>query len=125
VLLAQVSLEALDRSPRRAVKHQPLPRFPGTRRDIAVVAERSLGAETLRSFLEEHAGGDLGRESVERVSLFDVYRGKPIPPTHVSLAFAIEYRKPDRTLTDAEVNAAFDAVVARIKEEFDVEVRDQ
>lgn len=125
VLLAQVSLEALERAPRRTVQHVSLPRFPGTRRDIAVVAERSIGAETLRSFLEEHAGGNLGRDAVERVRLFDVYSGKPIPPTHVSLAYAIEYRKPDRTLTDNEVNAAFDAVVARIKEAFDVEVRDQ
>jgi phenylalanyl-tRNA synthetase beta chain len=88
-----------------------------------VVAERSLPAETLRSFISEHAGGALGAAVVERVRLFDIYAGKPIPPTHVSLAFAIDYRSRERTLTDAEVGEAFTGVQRRLKEQFGVEVR--
>lgn len=124
VLVAEISLDALARAASRRVAHAPLPKFPGTRRDVAVIAERTVPAERLRSFLAQHAGGDLGPGVVERVRIFDVYQGKPIPPTHVSLAFAIEYRHPERTLTDAEVNAAFEAAVQKLKEEHGVEVRD-
>lgn len=106
VFAAEISLAQMAALPRRNVEFQPLPKFPGTRRDLAVVAERSLPAESLREFLQKNAGGALGPEVVERVWLFDVYTGKPVPPTHVSLAFGIDYRNRERTLTDEEVGAA-------------------
>ncbi len=122
VFAAELSLSPLGAQPRRVV-HQPLPRFPGTRRDVAVIAPKTLPAETLRRFLVERAGGALGPAVVEEVRLFDVYQKKPIPETHVSLAFAIQYRSRERTLTDAEVGQAFEQVQAEVKEKFQVEVR--
>ncbi len=70
-----------------------------------------------------HAGGALGPQVVEQVRLFDVYSGKPIPETHVSLAFAIEYRSPQRTLTDAEVAQAFESMIEKLTAQMHVEVR--
>jgi len=122
VYVGEVTLAALTAA-RRVLRYAPLPRFPGTRRDVAVIAERGVPAETLRAFLAEHAGGKLGSSVVEEVRLFDVYSGKPVPETHVSLAFAIEYRSSDRTLTDAEVGEAFLAVQDALKQKFRVEVR--
>ena len=123
VFAAELSLQKLVGCQPRKVEHVALPKFPGTRRDLAVVAERSLAAETLRDFLQKNAGGDLGEHVVERVWLFDVYTGKPIPPTHVSLAFGIDYRSHDRTLTDEEVGAAFQHVLQLLTHTFPVEVR--
>jgi phenylalanyl-tRNA synthetase beta chain len=123
VFVAEVSLLKLARQPPHAVRHQSLPRFPGTRRDLAVVADKALPAETIRTFIEKHAGGSLGDGVVQSVRLFDVYAGKPIPPTHVSLAFAIEYRSRERTLTDGEVADAFQGVLKALISELKVEVR--
>lgn len=123
VFVAELSITALAGVPRRQIVHQSLPKFPGTRRDLAVVADRGITAESIRQFLAARAGGDLGPEVVERVALFDVYEGKPIPPTHVSLGFAIEYRSRARTLTDAEVGNAFQQVLRDLKRELGVEVR--
>ncbi|HET6345215.1 MAG TPA: hypothetical protein VFH51_09790, partial [Myxococcota bacterium] len=123
VFVAELSLSALVAQPRQVHMHRSLPKFPGTRRDLAVVAERGLAAETLRSFIAKHAGGSLGEAVVEGVRLFDIYAGKPIPPTHVSLAFAIDYRSRERTLTDAEVGEAFTSVLRMLQEQFGVEVR--
>ncbi len=123
VVAAEVSLEALASMPKRTVTYRELPKFPGTRRDLAVIAERGLPAETLRSFIAEHAGGPMGKGVVERVWLFDIYKGKPIADTHISLAFAIDYRSRERTLTDVEVNSAFDALQASVKQAFQVEIR--
>ena len=79
----------------------PLPRYPAGLRDMAVVVPRSLSAGELESSIRE-AGSGL----VERVALFDLYEGAQIPGNRRSLAFTITYRHPERTLTEAEINAA-------------------
>ncbi len=121
VFYAELELASLEKA--RQAHFEQLPRFPGTRRDIAIIVERSLPAETLRDFLLTHAGGKLGREVVEDVRLFDVYSGKSIADQKVSLAFAIDYRSRERTLTDAEVGEAFAALQSELKRRFDVEIR--
>ena len=93
------------------------------RRDVAVIVDRDVGAETIRRFLEQHAGGELGPGVVEYVRLFDVYEGRPIAKGKVGLAFAIDYRSCDRTLTDDEVGPVFDGVLRRLKDEFRLEIR--
>lgn len=65
----------------------------------------------------------MGAEVIERVWLFDRYLGKPIAQDHVSLAFAISYRKPTGTLTDDAVNEAFEALLTELPQKFEVTIR--
>ncbi|MEM6533678.1 MAG: phenylalanine--tRNA ligase subunit beta [Myxococcota bacterium] len=123
VFAAEISLTALERVRGIPVRANPLPKFPATRRDVAVLAPRTLASAELARYLSEEAGGALGASVVEQVRLFDVYAGKGIPEDRVSLAFAIEYRHPSRTLTDDEVTEAFSAAVAGLVERFGVEIR--
>jgi phenylalanyl-tRNA synthetase beta chain len=58
------------------------------------------------------------------VELFDVFRGKNVPEGQKSLAYAFTYRAVDKTLTDAEVNAAHDKVVAAFKTQLQATVRE-
>jgi phenylalanyl-tRNA synthetase beta chain len=60
---------------------------------------------------------------VEAVTLFDVYRGAPLPAGKKNLAFAISYRAPDRTLTDAEADAAHARIVQRLADRLGAELR--
>ena len=86
---------ALD-LPRRA---RPLPRFPAVNRDLGVVVAEDVPAgELLRSIKE--AGGEL----LESATAFDEYRGSQVGDGRKSDAFALTFRLPDRTLTDAEVD---------------------
>jgi phenylalanyl-tRNA synthetase beta chain len=85
---------------------QPLPRFPASERDIAVVVEDHVAAGALLATIKE-TGGDI----LERAMPFDEYRGAQVPDGHKSVAFALTFRSPERTLTDAEV----DEVMAQIK----------
>jgi phenylalanyl-tRNA synthetase beta chain len=50
------------------------------------------------------------------VSEFDRYQGKGIPDGQVSLSLRLTFRSPERTLTDAEVHTAMDAVLAALRE---------
>ncbi|MGH7992814.1 MAG: hypothetical protein ACREDQ_04815, partial [Limisphaerales bacterium] len=62
--------------------------------------------------------------NLEGVELFDVFRGKNVPAGQKSLAYAFTYRSPEKTLTDAEVNAAHAKVVEAFKTQLKATVRE-
>jgi phenylalanyl-tRNA synthetase beta chain len=89
-----------------AARARPLPRFPAIERDLAVVVEEHVAAGALLATIKE-----AGRDSLESSRPFDEYRGAQVVDGSKSVAFALTFRSPERTLTDAEV----DNVMAEIK----------
>jgi phenylalanyl-tRNA synthetase beta chain len=85
-------------------------------RDLAVVVANEVAA---RSVLD----GVRAEPLVEDVTLFDVYKGAPIPDGKKNLAMAIRYRAADRTLTDAEADAAHGRIVERLAADLGAELR--
>jgi phenylalanyl-tRNA synthetase beta chain len=85
---------------------QPLPRYPSVVRDVSILVDDTLSAETVRGTIRSAAPPALAD-----VREFDRYQGKGIPEGKVSLSLRLTFRAPDRTLTDAEVSAAMDAIV--------------
>ena len=110
VLLAELSLDLLiaRRNPARSFKS--LAAFPSIRRDVAMLVSEPTTHEAVLSAVREAKPSNL-----EKVELFDIFRGKNVPEGQKSLAYAFTYRAADRTLTDAEVNASHDKVVARFQ----------
>ncbi|TWH00077.1 phenylalanyl-tRNA synthetase beta subunit [Nocardioides sp. J9] len=103
----EVDLDALMAA---AVDVTPGPVFstmPVAKEDVALVVDASVTVAEVEAALREGAG-----ELLESVRLFDVYTGEQIGEGRKSLAFALRFRAPDRTLTDAEISAARDAAVA-------------
>jgi phenylalanyl-tRNA synthetase beta chain len=103
----------LDRLVRAAVARGPVPApvvstYPPSSVDVAlVVADEVLAGDVERSV---RAGAG---ELLEAIRLFDVFAGPQVGEGKKSLAYALRFRAPDRTLTDREVLAARDAAVAR------------
>ncbi len=114
----EVDLDRLLRHAAPLAHYRALPRFPAVIRDVAVLVPVDLPAARVREIIEA-AGGAL----VETVMLFDLYEGETIPAGHRSLAFSVAYRAADRTLTDAEVNAAHGQVLARLQTELGASIR--
>jgi phenylalanyl-tRNA synthetase beta chain len=81
--------------------YAPVPRFPSADRDLALVLPQTVPAAHVESVLHS-SGGSILRE----VRIFDVYTGAPIPEGSKSMAIALRFQANDRTLTDAEVEAA-------------------
>ncbi len=86
---------------------RPISTFPLAKEDVALVVKDEVAAAEVEASLVAGAG-----ELLESVRLFDVYAQAPIEPGHKSLAFALRFRAPDRTLTAEETAAARDAAVA-------------
>ncbi|HVP68171.1 MAG TPA: phenylalanine--tRNA ligase subunit beta [Anaeromyxobacteraceae bacterium] len=116
VLAFELSFGALAAAARLVPAHADVPRFPAVLRDLAVVVGEGVEARTVLDLVREEA-------LAEEVSLFDVYRGVPIPAGKKNLAMAIRYRAPDRTLTDAEADAAHGRIVDRLRAEVGAELR--
>ena len=82
--------------------------LPGRPQDVALVVDADVPAAAVEAALREGAG-----ELLESVRLFDVYTGDQVGRPARSLAFALRFRAPDRTLTTEEVNALRDRAIAR------------
>jgi phenylalanyl-tRNA synthetase beta chain len=119
VFLFELNLDVLRPFTGRAPVHEPLPRFPSSGRDIALIVAEHVQAQDLMSLMKSR-GGDL----VHSLTLFDVYRGPQVPTGMKSLAFSIEYLAPDRTLTDEEVNALHDQITEALAVKFHARVRE-
>ena len=89
---------------------RPLSRFPRSVRDIAVLVDVQVPAGKMLDIIREVA-------LVSRVSLFDLYSGKQVPPGKKSVAFRIAYQSDSRTLTEQELEAAENQILSRLARE--------
>jgi phenylalanyl-tRNA synthetase beta chain len=94
----------------------PLPRFPGSVRDLALVVDKNVPAKSLMSIIQSSP-------LVSQVKLFDLYTGEAISAGKKSLAFRIAYQSPTHTLTDEEVNQAEAEILHHLSEETSAELR--
>lgn len=84
----------------------PLPRFPSVSRDVALIVPDEVTAGEVAGIVAAAAGPLLAA-----VAPFDVYRGTQVGEGRRSIAFALQFRDPERTLTDDEVDAAMAAAI--------------
>lgn len=118
VAVAELEVEPLRAAASRTFRLVEVPRFPPIRRDLAFVVDEDVPAGAMQAALEAAAG-----ELLDRSLLFDVFRGGAIPEGRKSIAFALEFRAPDRTLTDEEVGPVIDTVVDRLRSELGAALR--
>ncbi|ODR08325.1 phenylalanine--tRNA ligase subunit beta [Mycolicibacillus koreensis] len=113
----EVNLDALP-----LTESRPAPAvspFPAVFQDVALVVDRETPAAAVADAIRAGAGPLL-----ESVNLFDVYTGTQVGEQNKSLAFALRFRAPDRTLTEDEASAARDAAVHRAGEQCGARLRD-
>ncbi len=90
---------------------KPLPKFPATTRDIALVCDDSLPVAAIEKTIKKAIGSIL-----ESVTLFDVYKGKQIAEGKKSVAYSISMRSHDGTLTDEQADSAVNRVLKALAE---------
>jgi phenylalanyl-tRNA synthetase beta chain len=110
ILVFELSFEALQQAAEARRLFQPLAPFPAVTRDLAPRVAMDVAYERVRAAVNE-AGVDI----LERLELTDVYTGAPLPEGMKSYTLSLTFRAPDRTLTDAEVNAALQQLRAALE----------
>ncbi|NBR87704.1 MAG: phenylalanine--tRNA ligase subunit beta [Proteobacteria bacterium] len=119
VFLAELRLDELLARGNRNKSFKPLPQFPASRRDLAMLVPEATTHDAVLQAIKQAKPANL-----ESVELFDVFRGKNVPAGQKSLAYAFTYRAADKTLTDADVNAAHTKAVDALKLKLSATVRE-
>ena len=119
VFLAELNLDQLLARRNQAKSFKPLPQFPSVRRDVALLVPEATTHEAVLQTVKKAKAVNL-----ENVELFDLFRGKHVPEGQKSLAYAFIYRSTEKTLTDAEVNAAHQKIVEAFKKSLGATVRE-
>lgn len=119
VFVAELNLDQLLARRNAAKSFKALPQFPGSRRDVAMLVPEATTHDAVLGAVRQAKP-----QNLETVELFDVFRGKNIPAGQKSVAYAFTYRGTEKTLTDAEVNAAHEKVLAQFKTALNATLRE-
>ncbi len=119
VALAEIELDPLLADIFRVPQPRPPPVVPSSARDVAFLTDETTRHEDVLAVIRRAAPPEL-----EDARLFDVYQGRGIGAGRKSLAYSLTYRAAGRTLTDEDVNAYHQAIVAALVNELRVEIRD-
>ena len=98
--------------------YTPLPKYPTVSRDLALVCGESVTVAQAEEVITAAAG-----KLLRDVKLFDIYRGAGVPQGKKSMAFSLELRSDERTLTDTDSEAVVSRILAALKEKLDASLR--
>ena len=98
--------------------YDDISKYPETRRDLALVADKSAASAEVLSTIRKAAGSLL-----TKLDLFDVYEGAGLAEGKKSLAIGLTFQDQSRTLDESEVSSAVDQVLDSLKEKLGIELR--
>jgi len=111
-----------DRKAKRG-RHSGISNQPASSKDLALIVDETVLAGTVENEIAKFAKKACQGFSCESVRIFDVYQGTGLPEGKKSLAVNMNFRSVDRTLTDKEVNTAFEKIQTMIIEKTDYQIR--
>ncbi len=110
--IGELDIEKLYKLTNVLKSYKGLPKYPEVDRDLAMVVDEEIIAYDIEQVIK-NSGGDL----LQKVTLFDVYRGEQVGENKKSMAYALSFRADDRTLTDEEVNKAVTEILSKLDSE--------
>lgn len=116
--IAELNLDILYKYADLNKKYKALPKFPAVTRDIALIVDDEILVQDIEDVIIKQGGNIL-----ESARLFDVYKGKQIAEGKKSIAYAIVYRREDKTLTDEEVNKVHQKILRSLEHKLGAELR--
>ena len=118
VYLAELDLDLIFDKSDRTIIYNPLPKYPSTSRDIAILVKDDIIVKQIEDIIKAN-----GEDLLESYKLFDVYKGAQIAEGYKSIAYSIIYRSKDKTLTDEDVNKVHQNIIRELEEKLDAKLR--
>lgn len=114
----ELDLGVLAAESPEAVRYEDVSTYPAVRQDIAVVVAEDVEAGAIVAAARDAAG-----EELHEATVFDVYRGDPVPAGKKSVAFSVAFQAPDRTLSDDDAATLRKKIVDALAKKFGAELR--
>ncbi|WP_114108686.1 phenylalanine--tRNA ligase subunit beta [Clostridioides difficile] len=118
VYVAEIDIDFVFDNSDRTKNYVPLPKYPSTSRDIALIVKDDVFVKQIEDIIKEN-----GQGLVESYKLFDVYKGSQIEAGYKSIAYSITYRSKDKTLTDEDVAKVHDKILSELSEKLNANLR--
>ena len=114
----EIDFEAIIAAPKEVITQQPIPKFPGVTRDVALLVDETVTHQQIVKTIKENGG-----KFLKEVHLFDIYQGKGIEHGKKSVAYSMSFLNPEATLVDEDINKAFTKLVAALETECGAAIR--
>lgn len=114
----EIDFEAIIAAPKEVITQQPIPKFPGVTRDVALLVDETVTHQQIVKTIKENGG-----KFLKDVHLFDIYQGKGIEDGKKSVAYSMSFLNPEATLVDEDINKAFTKLVAALETECGAAIR--
>ena len=114
----EIDFEAIIAAPKEVITQQPIPKFPGVTRDVALLVDETVTHQQILKTIKENGG-----KFLKDVHLFDIYQGKGIEDGKKSVAYSMSFLNPEATLVDEDINKAFTKLVAALETECGAAIR--
>jgi len=98
--------------------YEAISQYPPALRDLAFVLDDSIRAGDVLTEIQQQAG-----KLLQRINLFDIYKGETLGSGKKSLAFSLYFSSLERTLTDEEINNIIDKIIYQIEKKFNAQLR--
>jgi phenylalanyl-tRNA synthetase beta chain len=118
VYCAEINFTALLALQLPEATYTPLPKYPSVSRDLAVVCDEAITVAQVEDVITSAAG-----KLLRNIRLFDIYRGTGVPEGKKSMAFSLQLRADDRTLTDADSESVVSKVLAAVQDKLGATLR--
>ena len=112
VYVLEINLDKLLEKKTGKMKYKEISKFPSVKKDLAVVIDKDITSEEIAKQIKKLAGNLLLGSKI-----FDVYTGENIEENKKSIAYSLEFGAADRTLTDDEINAILEKIIAGLEKQ--------
>ena len=112
VYVLEINLDKLLEKKTGKMKYKEISKFPSVKKDLAVVIDEDITSEEIAKQIKKLAGNLLLGSKI-----FDVYTGENIEENKKSIAYSLEFGAADRTLTDDEINAILEKIIAGLEKQ--------
>jgi phenylalanyl-tRNA synthetase beta chain len=118
VYFACLDLNKLTKYGRDGKKYSPIPKYPALERDIAVIIDENVEVGEIEKVITKRA-----KNMLESIELFDIYRNEKLGEGKKSVAYSLNFRTLEKTLTDEEINDIMEVIVSDLEKQLGAELR--
>ena len=116
--LAEIDIHKILENKTEEKTYKEIAKYPSVTRDISIVVDEDI---LVGDIIEEVEAMSI--DNLEKIEMFDIYRGKNIENGKKSLAYTMVFRSSDKTLLEEEVNGKYDKILERLKKLFNAKLR--
>lgn len=120
VYVFELNLEKILNLKIKPIKFKEIPKFPSVKKDVAFIVNKNVSSKEIEEIIKK-----AGSRILTNIDVFDVYVGENVSTDEKSIAYALTFSDPNRTLNDEEVTVVFEKIIKEVTSKLQAELRNK